>query len=187
MRRVGDARVVAGALHTADGDVLPRRHLVAHEVLKDDADLAVQLLERVLAQVPAVEQDLADGRVVKPRDQLDDSGLTLAVLADERDALARPQVEVEVAQHGAVRARVGERHVAELEALADRRRRVKAAGVRVHGRLHLKEGDQVGEEERLVGDAGDGREDLLQVGARLLNGCGEKRELADAVTAAHRA
>jgi hypothetical protein len=38
----------------------------------------------------------------------------------------------------------------------------------LHGRLHLEEGEQVGEEERLVGDARGGGEDLLQVGAGLL-------------------
>ena len=47
------------ALHAADGDVLPRGHLVAHEVLEDDADLAVQILDVVLAQVDAVEQNAA--------------------------------------------------------------------------------------------------------------------------------
>ena len=53
----------------------------------------------------------------------------------------------------------------------------------MHGGLHLEEGDEVGKEEGLVGDAGCGGEDLLQIGAGLLDGGGEKGELADVVGA----
>ena len=62
----------------------PRREVVAHEILEDDADVAAQLGEVVLAQVEAVEQDAPFGRVVEPRQQLDDGGLAGAVLADQR-------------------------------------------------------------------------------------------------------
>jgi hypothetical protein len=68
-----------------------------------------------------------------------------------------------------------------------RHRNLAAIGLRLYRRLHLEEGNQVGEEERLVGDAGDGRKDLLQVGAGLLNRRGEEGELTDVVVAAERA
>ena len=70
-----------------DGDVLPRRHFVAHEILKDYADFAMQVLDAVLAQVDAIEQNAPLGRIVEARQELDDGGLALPVLADERDAL----------------------------------------------------------------------------------------------------
>ena len=66
-----------------------RGHLEAHEVLEDDPDLAVKVGEVVLAEVDAVEQDLALGGIVETGDELDDGGLALAVLADERDAFSR--------------------------------------------------------------------------------------------------
>ena len=40
-------------------DVFSSRHLEAHEVLKDDADMAVKIFEGVLPQVDAVEQYLS--------------------------------------------------------------------------------------------------------------------------------
>ena len=42
---------------------------------------------------------------------------------------------------------------------------------------------QVGEKERLIGDAGRGGKDLLQIGACLLDGGGQEGELADVVGA----
>ena len=76
-------------IDAADRDVLSRRHLEAHEVLKDDADVAVKIFERVLAQIDAVEQNLSLGRIVEARDELDDGRLALAVFADQRDAFSR--------------------------------------------------------------------------------------------------
>ena len=63
--------------------------VVAHVVLKDHADLAAQVVEVVLAQVDAVEQDAAAGRVVEPRQQFHERGLSGAVLADQGHVLAR--------------------------------------------------------------------------------------------------
>ena len=103
----------------AHADVLPHRHLVAHEVLEDDAHFAMQVLDGVLAQIDAVEQDLAFGGVVEARDQLDHGGLALAVFADQGDALAGLDGEVEVLQHAALGAGIGEGDVAEFEAAAD--------------------------------------------------------------------
>ena len=80
----------------AHGDVFARRHFVAHEVLKDDADLGVQVGQVVLAQIDAIEQDLAFGGIVEPRDELDDGGLALAVFADQGDALAGLRVKLKL-------------------------------------------------------------------------------------------
>ena len=109
-----------GNFNAAHGDVFARRHLVAHEVLEDDADLRVQIVQVVFAQIDAIEQNLAFGRIVEPRDELDDGGLALAVFADERDALAGAEGEVEVAEDAAVGARIGEGDVAEFKAARDR-------------------------------------------------------------------
>ena len=52
---------------------------------------AVQVGEVVFAQIDAIQQNPAFGRIVEPRDQLDDRGFSLAVFADQRHALARAQ------------------------------------------------------------------------------------------------
>ena len=76
---------------------------------------------------------------------------------------------------------IGEADVAELETALDDGRDREAAGLGVDGGLHVEEGDEIGEKEGLVGDAGGGREDLLEIGAGLLDGGGEEGELADVV------
>ena len=113
-----DVALLMGLIDAADGDVLAGGHLEAHEVLKDDADLAVEIFEGVLAEIDAVEEDLALGGIVEPSDEFDDGGLALAVFADERDAFAGREGEVEVLQDGALGARIGEGDVAKLEALS---------------------------------------------------------------------
>src|SRR5437660_2953039 len=81
-------------LNTPDRDVFPRCHLVTHEVLEDYADFAIQVLQIVLAQVDSIQQNLAFGRIVKARQQLHDRRLALTILADQRHALSRPEMEI---------------------------------------------------------------------------------------------
>ena len=115
-----DVGLVVLLIDTADGDVLTGGHFEAHEVLEDDADVAVEIFEGVVAEVDAVEEDLAFGGIVEARNEFDDGGFALAVFADEGDALAGGEGEVEVFEDGAIGAGVGEGDVAELEAAQDR-------------------------------------------------------------------
>ena len=144
--------------------------------------MAVEIFEDVLAEVDAVEQDLAFGWIVETGDEFDDGGLALTVFADEGDSFSGREGEVEVLENGSVGTGIGEGDVAELEAASDWIWSGKAVGFREDGWLHVEEGDEVGEEERLIGDAGGSGEDLLEVGAGLLNGGGEESELADVVS-----
>ena len=59
--------------------------------------LRAQLVEVVLAEVVAVEQDAALVRIVEPGEQLDQRRLARAVLADQRQHLARREREGECA------------------------------------------------------------------------------------------
>ncbi len=60
---VGEAFVCGGfdlallmlVVDAAYGDVFARGHLVAHEVLEDDADLVVEVFEGVLAEIFAIQ------------------------------------------------------------------------------------------------------------------------------------
>ena len=89
---------VLQSLRCAHGDVFAGSHLVAHEILKDHADLAIQIVEVVFAKIDPIEQDLSFGGIVESGDQFDDGGFAFAVLADQRDSLARLKREVQVAQ-----------------------------------------------------------------------------------------
>ena len=57
----------------------------------------------------------------------------------------------------------------------------------MHGWLHLEECDEIGEKQRLIGDAGCGRKDLLEIGACLLNGRSQESELPNVIGASKRA
>src|SRR5579864_7966303 len=63
-------------------DVFPSRHFISHEVLKDDANLAIEIFEAVLAQVHTIKQDLSFCGIVEPGDQFDHGCLALPVLPD---------------------------------------------------------------------------------------------------------
>ena len=90
---------VVNLLNPAHRDVFTRRHLIAHKVLKDNANLTIKIFQTILSQVHPVEQHLAFGGIVKPRDQLDDGGLALTVLSDQRNPLAGMKMEVQAVQH----------------------------------------------------------------------------------------
>ena len=98
LRRLLEQFEVVDQLDAANRNVFARCHLVAHVVLKDDADFAVKIFEAVLAQVHSIEQDLAFKRIVEPGQQLDDGGLAFAVFADQRHSLARTQMKIQSIQ-----------------------------------------------------------------------------------------
>ena len=80
-------------------------------VLADHADGVGEVGEADVAQVDAVEQHPAGGRVVQPRDQAGESGLAAAGLADEGEAGAGGYVQVDAVQDVGSGV-VGERDVA---------------------------------------------------------------------------
>ena len=97
--RGADAKHIAGIFDASDGDVFRCGHFIAHEILEDHANFAPQIFRVVLADIHAIQQNLAAGHVIKPRKQLHDRGLPLAVFAHQRDALPRCQCEINVAEH----------------------------------------------------------------------------------------
>ena len=101
-----------GASMLADADVLGRGQVVAHVVLEDDADLVAQASSVVFAQVGAIEQDPALGRVVEPRQELDERRLAGAVLADQRDLLAGRERKAQIAHCPALGAGIAKADVA---------------------------------------------------------------------------
>src|SRR5207248_1083213 len=117
------------------------------------------------AQVHSVEQDLTFGGIVEPGNQLDNGGFALAVLADQSDPLTGTKLEVEAIEHQARAAGIAEGNVAELEAAHDRARSRQGIRLGANGWLHVEEGQQVGEEQSLIGNAGQGGENLLTVAA----------------------
>src|SRR5205085_230028 len=147
--------------------------------LEDDADLAIQVFQVVLAQVHAVEQDLTFRWIVEPGNELDDGGLALAVLTDQGHPLTGTKLEVQAIKHQARAAGIAEGNIAELEAAHDGARSRQGIRLGANGWLHVEEGQQVGEEQSLIGNAGKGGENLLNVAADLHNGAGQGSEGTD--------
>src|SRR5713101_3329281 len=58
---------IVNFLNPAHGDVLSRRHLVTHKILKDNTNFTIQVLQTILSKVDTVEQDLSLGGIVEPR------------------------------------------------------------------------------------------------------------------------
>ncbi len=73
---------------TAHRDILRRSKVVAHEVLKNDADIAAQYTQVVFAQIHAIEQDAAFVRIVETRQKFDERRLAGAVFAHQGQHLA---------------------------------------------------------------------------------------------------
>ena len=84
-----DVALLMGLIDSTDCDVLACRHLEAHEVLKDDTDLPMEIFEGVLSQVDAVQQNLSLCGIVESRYEFDDGCLALAVLSYQRDSFSR--------------------------------------------------------------------------------------------------
>ena len=104
----------------------PDQHLVAREILEDHADALPERRLVPLLEVEAVEQDPAAGRAIQAGQQLDQRGLAGAVLADQGQALAGLDVQIDVRQRGRGGVGVDELHVLEADAVARARPRRRA-------------------------------------------------------------
>ena len=88
--------LLIGGAGAAEGDVFADGSGEEGRLLEDDADLAAQGLQGGAADVDAVDQDAAGGRVVEAREQVDDGGFAGAGGAEQGDHLAGLDVEVDI-------------------------------------------------------------------------------------------
>ena len=95
--------VLVGRVGRAERDVLPHRRREEERVLGDDPDRAPQGGELDVAHVHAVDGQAAGRDVVETRDQGGQRRLARARVADERDRLARRDLEVDLVEHRSVR------------------------------------------------------------------------------------
>ena len=84
-----DVVLLLEPVDTAYCYVLSSGHLVAHEVLKDDTDIPMEIFQGVLPKVDAVQQNLSLGGIVEAGDEFDHGCLALAVLPNQRDSFSR--------------------------------------------------------------------------------------------------
>ena len=115
--------LVVGGARPGEGDVVAHGAHEEERLLGDDAELPAQRVDGDVAQVVAVDRDLAARRVVEAGDELGDGRLARAGRPDQGDGLARCDVQVDVAQHR-LRRVVGERDVVERDVAFDRRQRL---------------------------------------------------------------
>ena len=126
-RRRGLADLLGARAGPPEGDVLGDRAREQERLLRHDPHLRAQRAARDLAQVVAVDEHAARGRVVEARDELGHRRLAGAGRADERHGLARRDRQVDVLERQdrspvvllAAAAGVGEGDVVEDDLAAD--------------------------------------------------------------------
>ena len=116
----GRLDLVHGRVGPPVGDVVPDRHGEEERLVEDDADVRPQAGERQVAHVVAVDAHRTAGHVVEAGEEPGQGRLAAAGASDHGDGLARPEMQVEVAQHVAPAAPV---FVVGLGEQAVRRRR----------------------------------------------------------------
>ena len=94
--------LLVGRVEDAEGDVLADARGEEERILGDDADLAPERAARDVADVDAVDEHAALGRVVEARHERGERRLPRARVADQRDRRARRELEVDLLEHGPV-------------------------------------------------------------------------------------
>jgi hypothetical protein len=114
-RRTLDLRV--GCVWPPVGDVVANRAREQERLLRYDPELPAEGAEIERAQVGAVDLHLAAGRIVEASNELHDRRLAGAGLADQRDTLARRDLEIHACERLTRRGTgIGEVHTAERDA-----------------------------------------------------------------------
>ena len=101
--------------HVTDADIFTHQELVAREILEDHPDPLSQAVFIPIVQVQSIQQDAALLRPVKAGQQLDQRRLAGAVFTDQRQRLAGPDVQVDIAQGRLLGSRVGEAYALEAD------------------------------------------------------------------------
>src|SRR2546425_12765207 len=96
--RRGDYPLVAGT-GTPKRDVFADGAAEQQLVLQDEADLLTQRLERIIADVFAIDTHLAFDRVVEARDQAHQGALAGTSCSDDGNLFSRFDREVNMRQH----------------------------------------------------------------------------------------
>jgi hypothetical protein len=120
--------LLVGRAGGAEGDVLAHRRREEEGVLGDDRDRPAERGELHLADVDAVHQDATPGRVVEAGDESRERRLPRAGVPDDRHALPRLDLEVDVLEHRPLRV-VAEGRVLEADPAAAFRELAGAVGV----------------------------------------------------------
>ena len=136
-------------------DVGAHRVVEEHGLLRDQADLPTQGLQRDLAEVEAVDGEASRGGVVEAGQQAGQRGLARSRAPHQRHHLAASERQVHVREHG--RPVVGEADTLEADRLAERRQKGRAGTVRDLG-LAVHHGE----------DAGGRRQRVLQLHIELV-------------------
>ena len=126
--RGGEHLFIGHVTPDAIGDVVADGAREEERLLLDDADLAAQVASGVLRQWLAVQSDRPAGRLIKARQQVDQTGLARPGGAHQRDDLAGFAREADVTQHRRL-AVVAEVHMVEADLAGRRPGRLHVAGV----------------------------------------------------------
>ena len=95
----GPDHVVIAGIGPAIDDVVAHRPVQQRGVLGDHADIGAQGFLRHIVDVDTVDGDPAGFDVIEPQQQVDERRLAGAGPADQADLLARPDRQVEIADH----------------------------------------------------------------------------------------
>ena len=106
-----DAFVVVHAVDQPRADVLLEEEGVAQKILEDDTDALAQRFDIPVGQWQSVEHNAPFGRLVQPRQQFNQGGLSRAVFADQRQAFTGSNLQADVRQRPVASSGVGKRHV----------------------------------------------------------------------------
>ena len=190
MRRRGfccrDHFFVCG-IRSSKSDVVTNRAAEQIGLLQHDPDLFAQRIDRHVAQVGAIDQNLAAGRIVEARQQVNDRRLAAARHPQQSDRLPRLRLDVDMAQDRNATG-ITEGDVLELDVALNRRQR---PGIRLVGDVALGIEDFEDTTGRGRGlrhlsndhaQLGHRKEDEDQVQAELLPFADRQRRVDDLIT-----
>src|SRR4029079_7132318 len=153
--------------------------MVADKVLENDAHIAAQGIEIVVAHVVAVEENAALIGIIEACQQLDQGRLARAVFTHEGENLARFQSKAEMADGPSLGSGISEADIVKYEPLTNWTRKGQRIVGRVDFRADLIKGKQVIEIERLAGGAGKACQKAFEKIAQAPERSGKKGEIAD--------
>src|ERR1700675_4174369 len=119
-------------------------HFIAHEILKDHANLAMQVFQVVLAKIDTIQQNLSFCRIVEAGNQLHDGGFALTIFANQREPFAEKKLKINIVENPPRVSRIAEGDVSEFHPTNNRPGCRQRIWLGLNGRLHFEECKQIG-------------------------------------------
>src|SRR5262245_7896752 len=184
-RGFDDLLLLAQRFHPAQADFLTGRQVIAHEILKYDADSLSEVQRVQFSYVDAVDKYPALGWIVKAAQEFDQSRFAGTVGAYQRDLFTRSDAQIDITQSPFLAFRIAKADAAKFDTLAQGNWQFPGMRGNLHLSFQSQKIEKIGHKQIVLVNATDARQNTLKSSLALTKDSQIKCHISEGNSAVH--